>query len=358
MGYQASPSGKTYRLIFQSKGSVPRNIKKGSPEAMAQGFRPEMSLEEAKKHALTLKADIKVKQLEEKKGRINARLEHQRTIECAYLPANYTKEFEEKRKEQNDFNVSHWTKAQEIIRKLSKHPRYWGGALNSEAVYQVMIAMRGISPRYAKKIRHYLNAYGDFYCMSMNTYFSPILKPKPKSKTRLEACRIRGSGKSVPLRPWVLANAREQFTPEEYNWLQLSVWFGLRPREVDSLCSSQGPLWLLYQDGLKVALRINQEKLLGLGVEDAWKSIPVWCPEQKEALKGIPHLKRPINLKLQKVFGAGMTCYGGRQGFVALVMKQNNNDIYITSKWMGHKSVATTQKHYEEVQYIYWNQVA
>lgn len=359
MGYQVSKSGaKSWRLLFESKGSKPRNVPKHSDEARAKGFRWDMTLVEAKAHSLSLKADEKVERQIAAEGRAAGRLEKSRIKNSAFLPISITHEFE---KNFLHLNKNHWARAQDVIADVAIPPEEWGEDWAREQIYECM-KRYSISPGYAKKIRQMLNRYGRLWCKRKGKFFSPINAPTPSQARRMESARKRRGGKSLPLRPEQLKGARAQLKPSEYSWLEFSIWFGLRPEEVDNLQTINPTNWVVRKEGNQAALRVFQWKLFkrGTPAEKCWKAIPCLKNEQRLLLKllGQP-LKRPKNLKMQKIFGPGYTVYGGRKGFVALMLGLvGESEIFKVSKWIGHQSLLETQRSYEEVRDVYWLVVA
>lgn len=360
MGYQVSKSGSTYRIQFQVKGACSRTVMKGSPEALGVGLRPEMTFEEARVRARSLRAKGKVKEQVLKAGRTTTRLETARLLTAAYFPEEDLRAFESYCMERSNFNESHWLTAQDILRRLARDPMNWGGD-NSEVVYAKMVERRGISPNYAKKIRQYLNRFGKFISKRNRTFYDPILKPSTRLKRELEKNRKRASGKSDPIRPYMLEEKKAFFSIAQYHWLYVSIWLGLRPREVDNLQIANRDLWYWGEEKGKPFLRIFQEKLDERGVDElkCWKGLPITWSEQEILMSLITEgsLERPANTLIQKVFGSSFTCYGGRKGFVSIIMERLN-DLRIAQAWMGHQSIVETQRTYEENKDVRWAKVA
>jgi integrase len=50
---------------------------------------------------------------------------------------------------------------------------------------------------------------------------------------------------------------------------------------------------------------------------------------------------------MRKAFGAGTTLYGGRKGFVDLMLSLGQN-LENVSIWLGHKDISTTWEHYKD----------
>lgn len=100
--------------------------------------------------------------------------------------------------------------------------------------------------------------------------------------------------------------------------------------------------------GLKV-LWIYQTKLVAIPKEERWKGIPIIHEEQKFAHKIIESMKfkRPHHQKMQKVLGISYKLYGGRKGFVDLML-QKGHQLEAISQWMGHSTLGRTWRDYKD----------
>ncbi|OFZ20362.1 MAG: hypothetical protein A2Z20_12640 [Bdellovibrionales bacterium RBG_16_40_8] len=112
-----------------------------------------------------------------------------------------------------------------------------------------------------------------------------------------EKCGHR-SNESEPILPSQLQKAKSKLKPDHYNWIYLSVWLGLRPREVDQLKNDR---FVRLQPGLhkKLILWIYQTKLSAVPPQYRWKLIPIIFTEQETALK----ILRPKHYSLRRSQG-------------------------------------------------------
>ena len=82
-------------------------------------------------------------------------------------------------------------------------------------------------------------------CRKLARPFLPVPLPRDYERARIidafyekeRNCRKA----SAPLLPQQLATVQGKLNQPNFNWLCLSVWFGLRPKEVDNL--QNGDLW-------------------------------------------------------------------------------------------------------------------
>lgn len=136
--------------------------------------------------------------------------------------------------------------------------------------------------------------------------------------------------------------------PEQFNWLFISVWLGLRPLEIDNLKDSK--MWEVEElpTGTQV-LWVFQTKLVALPPIDRWKPIPLIYDEQKFALKMIESksFERPLMKTVRRYFGRGISLYGGRKGFTDLMLEKGNS-LESISQWMGHSTISRTWRTYKD----------
>ena len=147
--------------------------------------------------------------------------------------------------------------------------------------------------------------------------------------------------------------AKSKLKLEHYNWLLISTWFGLRPREVNNLLSDGiGFFEINPHEEHGFVLHIFQEKLYERGTsrEKCWKLIPTYFLRQREVIEIIrsKKFKQPIAKIIKKCFGEHYTAYGGRKNFVDM-LRSHGFELEVASRWMGHLSVKTTEKSYSKV---------
>src|SRR5690606_20909167 len=131
---------------------------------------------------------------------------------------------------------------------------------------------------------------------------------------------------SIPLTVEMLEKAKLSLSEEHFNWLKISLWFGLRPNEVDSLKKLNrkdhtSPYFEKHEDGKTDILVVYQSKLRLQKQKDRWKYIPLCEPEQIEMKKIITegNFKRPLVKTLQLHIDEELNNYGGRKGFTDLM---------------------------------------
>lgn len=93
---------------------------------------------------------------------------------------------------------------------------------------------------------------------------------------------------------------------------------------------------------------IFQTKIIALPLEDRWKPIPLLFEEQEFALQIIKSksFKRPLIKTMRKYFGKGIDLYGGRKGFVDLMLSKGQS-LENISIWMGHSTLDRTWRSYK-----------
>jgi hypothetical protein len=193
---------------------------------------------------------------------------------------------------------------------------------------------------------------GFFFCKKIGRAFLPIPFPRGYERQRLVEAYYtkeeKGRRASKPLSPENLITSKGTIKKEQFNWLYLSVWFGLRPKEVDNLKSDE--LWKVEKNsGRLTILWVFQTKMVALPREDRWKPIPILFEEQKFALRILEgqNFKRPLVKTVRRYFGEGIDLYGGRKGFVDLMLSREQ-ELENISVWMGHSSLERTWKSYKQ----------
>lgn len=110
-------------------------------------------------------------------------------------------------------------------------------------------------------------------------------------------------GESDPLTPDMLKKIKKDLIVEgNCEWLFISIWFGLRPSEIDSLVNAKN-FEVKYGHENKVdVLWVYQSKLGYIDREKRGKLIPILFTEQEKALQYIQSksFKRPLLKTLQK----------------------------------------------------------
>lgn len=153
---------------------------------------------------------------------------------------------------------------------------------------------------------------------------------------------------SDPLYPNVLEAQKGNLLEENYNWLFLSVWFGLRPHEIDNLKDPKSWKMSVNKKG-RMLLHIYQPKLIKVPKLKRWKVIPLKYKEQEKAFKIIEagNFRKPIYKVMHNWFGEGITHYGGRKGFTDLMLEKGEKFEEV-SMWMGHTTLDRIYRDYKD----------
>jgi integrase len=334
MAFQVSKSGSKgkWRLLFQAPG-VRRNVPVDSAEARAAGFYPNMTFDEARARQVALKGLGRVASEEGARARARRGALNGAAFLSKYQAAGFVEVMARKK-----IRVPHWATMQRLIVRMP-HASAWTTA----AFYALMAEFR-FSPSYAKKLRNYMNHWGHYLSRQEGFAFDPLTRPLATEARGLRLNVKRAPGRSTPLTPAGLAALKAKLPAPQHLWLSFSVWFGLRPREVDNLAKRNPELWELEPE----ALAVFQQKLLERNVPEdkCWKWVTLRFPEQRAlaARLGEP-LERPSNRALSRL-QPGLTCYGGRAAFVDL-LKSRGVDLLACRDEMGHRSIVTTEVSYE-----------
>ena len=209
---------------------------------------------------------------------------------------------------------------------------------------------KNYSISYVKKVLSIANLWGYFICKKLGKAFLQIRHPRGYERQRIvdNFFDQNKSKKSKHLTPEKLSSARSEFSIENFNWLYLSVWFGLRPKEIDNIQNDK--LWRVetLQTGIKV-LWLYQTKLVAIPKDERWKGIPIIHDEQKFALKILlsKNHKRPHHQKMKSILGHSYQLYGGRKGFVDLML-QRGHQLEAISQWLGQSTIGRTWRDYKD----------
>ena len=241
-----------------------------------------------------------------------------------------------------------WKAAQNMIVSVGIEPSDW--FYSHHAIYDYFYDKK-FSLSYIQAILKFVNLWGFFFCKKTGRPFLPVPNPRGYERQRLAEVYYskteKGRRASKPLSSECLASAKDKMKQESFNWLSLTVWFGLRPQEVDNLKDSE--LWRIEKraDGLSV-LWVFQTKIITLPKEERWKPIPILYDEQKFALRIIEaqNFKRPLVKTVHKHLGEGIDLYGGRKAFTDLMLSRGNT-LENISVWMGHSTISRTWKNYK-----------
>ena len=332
----------------------------------ALGFSHAMTIDQARGRASQLNTE---KKLDTEKARKSAlRVAKLEVVESAFLPDYLVTEFSAQlvgRRHQSDAHkkklLSHWLKLRALILFLQTKPEEYSE--NEGRIYD-WFAANAVSPEYAMKLIGLLNRWGALSCKKAGSFYEPVKMPKGKDRAAIaDAYQDSDSfqGESDPLTPQMLDAKCTSLSEENYRWLYVSVWFGLRPEEIDGLKTADNKLWKVEKDratGVDV-LWVYQPKLVGLERSKRWKPIPIIFKEQTKAISYINEglLQRPTYKKLHSVFGEKVRLYGGRKGFQDLMLDRGQT-LENISVWMGHQDISRTWKSYRNKRRVSFNKPA
>jgi hypothetical protein len=316
------------------------------------GFSDAMSLDEAKARKDSLNAKEKLSRNEARRQKILARLDKERLEQVAYLPEALEREFVTEKLPPSPKTQSHWAAARRVLTATALPPECW--ADSADKFYKEFVK-RQMSPSYLKKVLPLINRWGAFQSRKQQRPFDPIPFP-PKhwaneiAETHYQKTSTQGGRESAPLPPEFLTDV--DLDPEALRWLQFSVWFGLRPVEIDLLAKpSSKKTWWVSRERVPV-LWIYQTKLKGVAPDKRVKYVPAFLPEQAALLKDMSlPVKRPGRKKMISLFGESITLYGGRKNFIQL-MKSHGQKFENVSVWMGHTDLKRTYQSYFNKQVV------
>jgi len=323
------------------------------------GFYSTMTFEQARARGKQLNASKKLEK--EAAARIvsNDKIKEELAIESAYLPHHLVDEYLEKLRK--DFYgtseeflrskaLSYWRISARVIREVAIDPKDWE---EERRTFYKYFMDNAFALSTVQKVISELNKWGKFQARKSNTFFENLSKPRGRDMALIvDAYESSGkkSKESAPLFPNHLLRKEDSFKADQFNWLFVSLWFGLRPAEVDKLTEeNKGTYWKLSELHGRLVLHIFQTKLNSIRREKRWKLIPCLFQEQVEAVEMIKtgELRRPLGKTMQRKLGEEYTCYAGRKGFESL-MREKGVPIEYTSAWLGHQNVDRTWKSYRD----------
>ena len=324
------------------------------------GFHEFMFFEEAQVRARQLNTQFAIKRQEEKIRQIQDKDNQLKLRFSATLPEEFVSEFEDKfvrardilpesqKRNRNKNRLTVWKAVQKIIVKVGMEPTKW--FYHQTNFYDVFYEAQ-ISLSYLRSIISMLNLWGQFITRKLCQPFTPLQIPRGYERQRiLESYYNKTKKHRKPSKPITNEQLNAQYNfinSPNFNWIFISIWFGLRPLEIDQLHDKE--LWKIEHlpTGRKI-LWVFQTKIIALPPEDRWKPIPIIFDEQHFALKIIENknFKRPLTKTIRKYFGDGHDCYAGRKGFVDLMLSKNQN-LENISIWMGHSTMDRTWRSYK-----------
>ncbi|MGZ3747595.1 MAG: hypothetical protein ACXWRE_09495, partial [Pseudobdellovibrionaceae bacterium] len=324
------------------------------------GFHPMMTFHEARIRAKQLNSQITLKRQEEKIKLIRDEQTVFQNRHSSFLPEEFVSEFEHrfvkardilpeaKKRTRNKNRFTSWRAAQKIIVAVSIEPSQW--FYHQTNFYDVFFN-RQMSYSYILSVLSMINLWGHFITRKFGQPFNPVLRPRGYERQRVLEAYYQKTKKhreaSKPIVPTQLNAAQSDLNNPNFNWLFISVWFGLRPQEIDQLHDTHFWRIEILPTGRKI-FWVYQTKIVALPPEDRWKPIPIIFDEQHFALKIISdgNFRRPLCKTIRKHFGEGHDCYAGRKGFVDLMLSKNQS-LENISIWMGHATLNRTWRSYK-----------
>jgi len=239
---------------------------------------------------------------------------------------------------------NYWTTAQKVIEELNLPPSEWSDHRN--LIYQYF-RKRRLSVSYAQKVIRVLNLWGRFYSRRTNTFYEEVPKPRGEASVKIQEAYFekRPHGLVSKALSWEqLKSVKDKMLIENWNWLYLTLWFGLRPSELNNL------KWGIEEYKGVMVLAVFQHKLVRIPTDQRWKFIPILFEEQRAAIDILvtKNYRVPLVKTLRRHIGPRVTLRAGRKGFVALMWEQGKYPKEVSYRWLGHKSVRTTNNHYTQ----------
>lgn len=323
----------------------------------ALGFRYDMTLEEAR---LRAKQINKQTQIEAKKiTKAVKRVTDAKETTSVYLPEHLVQGFENEMRDTYIDNperlnnlLKQWSIVKKMIAALALDPKDF---YVERQKFHNYFRTKTWAPDYIKKLTRLTNLWGLYFSRKTNSFFQELPR---LSNVQVEKINEAREGKpnvkseADPLM-WVdLNNVRTAFEHDEllkqWNFMFIGLWFGLRPKEIDSLRNPK--TWRIDidpRDGTNV-LMVYQSKLTSVKKEKRWKPIPIYFSEQKAALCLIEtqDFKRPLNKTLRRFFKTKIETYSPRKGFTDLMLEKGFG-LEDISVFLGHADITMTWKHYK-----------
>lgn len=308
------------------------------------GLRSDFSIEDVQARVKQLNAQEALKRIEEKRRIIAGRLDEEDLLLNAHLPPRLRTDFERHHIDRSGKKISNWRTARRLILEINLPIEDWDF---HRSTWYRLFQSRCYSLDYVQKLLHILNLWGKYVSYHQRSFYAPIPSPIGRDKQRIvDTYESRATTKeSLPLTPALLEKLRGHLKLEQHLWMSYSLWFGLRPGEVDSFASP--PRQKTWERRGEV-LWMYQPKLSGLPTKDRIKPIPLKYQEQIELAARLPaSIARPLNKTLKKVLNGQYTCYAGRKGFVDLMLERGNS-LEAISQWLGHRSLDRTWRFYKD----------
>lgn len=318
------------------------------------GLSPEMTVEDAKVRVRQLNAQARQdKQSDEAKAGALRALKQRERVQSAHLPDKWVTAFEEDYlRAEMDIGkngdakykkaLSAWFYVQRMIVAVDLPQQHW---FQHKRRFYSYLAKQETAPDYAAKVLRILNLWGGFIAMKTGTSYIQVPPPKGTDREMIAEAyeeSDKAEKESMPLTPDLLEKARGKMPDDQWRWCFVSLWFGLRPKEVDGLKDTAR-----VEDGDPPVLWVYQTKLTGVRKDEREKPIDCLYPEQLAALEMIElGLKRPWPYTMKQHMGPGLNTYAGRKGFTDLMLAKGHS-LEDIATWLGHRTIERTWRSYK-----------
>lgn len=313
------------------------------------GFQLNWTLEQARERCKKLNKEKTLAQNQARKAA--SRLVSLQSLDEILFPEERVKLFSKRLENENEGSEnhlkkmnSHFLKIQKLCKDLQILPHDYKD--NEKLIYK-WFARNKVSLDYTQKLIALLNRWGTFTSKADGRYFEPLSPVKGISREKIREAHEDKTGvrtESKPITPTLLESKKSIMPEISYNFLFITVWFGLRPSEVTKI---DKVVTNANDDGTEFLI-VYQSKLASVEKSKRFKAIPILFDEQKKALEILKsgNYKAPIYKKMTDFFGSGYGLYGGRKGFTDLMLSKGYA-IEDISLWLGHTSIETTWTHYK-----------
>jgi hypothetical protein len=316
------------------------------------GILPSMTWEEVRDRVKQLNSQEALKRRAARRQKVDERLKEEALFHSAFLPEAEVAAFERDelyRRKHDKKLVSHWKVAKDILCALKLDPSDW--EYHRTRFYD-LFAEKAYSVSYVQKLIPVINNWGYYQARKHRLPFLPLPYPAGREREAINDAyfeKAPAGNAPAPLTPKMLLTAKERFPLDQYNWLYVSVWFGLRPEEVNNII--KGKHFEIRKIGADMVLAVYQTKLTSLNRDDRWKLIPVTCKEQGKGIEIIKSgsMRPPLSRILAAEFGPRVGLRSGRKNFTDMMLDLGHplEDI---SAWLGHTSIQRTWKNYRDRQ--------
>lgn len=248
-----------------------------------------------------------------------------------------------------------WRAVRKTVEELEMDTYDW--ARRRKEIF-IFFSEKHWSPAYVKKIIFVMNQWGEFLSDKQGKIYRNIKSPKGGDRELISDAyyeTLKASKDSEPLTVDDLAKAKQTMKPEQWKWIYVSLWFGLRPEEVSGLHRVTPDAGRMAHEirfeGTQKIVWFYQWKKRTMPKPKRWKRVPVLFPEQEIAIGFIQEnqLEEPLPKTLKGHLKKRLHLYGGRKGFQDL-MTSHGREFFEIMDWLGHESIERTWRDYKNRQ--------